>query len=175
MPLGANRVSLHLIYGEIIRTKTEYGFTVYGSTRTYIYRSLNTIHHTIIRICDAFSVPYHWKACMPTPMDHLYPIYVIFNLWNFTSAFCSIISIHFTIFFWIVIFKLLFVRGHHGLLTFVSIFETRCRTYFLKILMFCHPILIYTHAAKCLISFIHLFFKFSVNLSLIHKSSNAFL
>lgn len=60
---GANRFSLLNIYKALIRSKCDYGLPVFSSAKNSQLRSLNTIHHTAIRLATG--------ALRTTPINSL--------------------------------------------------------------------------------------------------------
>jgi ribonuclease HI len=49
---GADRTSLLKIYNSMIRSKLDYGCSVYGSARKSALQKLNTVQHTALRLCS---------------------------------------------------------------------------------------------------------------------------
>ncbi|GBN12298.1 hypothetical protein AVEN_199467-1 [Araneus ventricosus] len=63
---GADRTSLFRIYQAVILSSIDYGSMVYGSARPTVFRRLDTIHHSALRICSG--------AFRTSPVESLYVI-----------------------------------------------------------------------------------------------------
>ena len=69
---GADRTVLLRLYRSIIRSKLDYGCSVYGSARKSYLRMLDPIHNQGLRLCLGLSELLQWKVSMQKPMNLLY-------------------------------------------------------------------------------------------------------
>ncbi len=68
---GADRKVLHRLYIAHVRSKLDYGCTVYGSASKSDLRMLDPIHHQGLRLCWVHSVRLTHRAYMPRQMNLL--------------------------------------------------------------------------------------------------------
>ncbi|GFT52036.1 putative RNA-directed DNA polymerase from transposon X-element [Trichonephila clavipes] len=63
---GADRVSLLRVYQSLILSCLDYGCVVYGFTRAFVIKRLDTVHHSALRICSG--------AFRTSPVTSLYEV-----------------------------------------------------------------------------------------------------